>query len=78
MPFNIDLPLGSTVEIGKLYYSPKLWYPFSARLLNKNRKDCLELLKKHNLTFDDHPLKILQHTGQVSIANLWRLELCQL
>ncbi len=74
MPFNIDLPLGESVEIGKIYYSQKLWYPFSARLPNKNRKDCMKKLKEHNLTLGDHPLKILSYMGQISIADLWKLE----
>ena len=77
IPFNIDLPLGSTVEIGKLYYSPKLWYPFSARIPSKNRKDCIEKLKEYNLTLNDHPLKILNCIGRISIANTWRLEPCK-
>lgn len=74
MPFNIDLPPDESVEIGTIYYSPKLWYPFSARLPNKNRKDCVKKLKEHNLTLEDHPLKILSYMGRISIADLWRLE----
>ena len=74
MPFNIDLPVGSTVKIGKLYYSSKLWYPFSARIPNKNRKDCMEKLKEYNLTLNSHPLKILNCMGRISIANTWILE----
>ena len=74
MPFNIDLPPGESVEIGKIYYNQKLWYPFSARLPNKNRKDCMKKLKEHNLTLRDHPLKILSYMGRISIADLWRLE----
>ncbi|MCY4512481.1 MAG: hypothetical protein OXB86_02190 [Bdellovibrionales bacterium] len=73
-PFNLDLPKDEPVEIGKTYYSTELWYPFSARMPNKNRRDCLEELRKHNLTLNDHPLKILSRVGRESIANRWKLE----
>ena len=74
LPFNIDLPRDQSVKIGKPYYNVKLWYPFSARLPSKNRRDCIEKLKEHNLTLNDHPLKILDCIGQISIANRWKLE----
>ena len=73
-PFNLDLPRDESIEIGKTYYSTELWYPFSARMPNKNREDCLEELKKHHLTLKDHPLKILSLVGRESIANRWKLE----
>ena len=73
-PFNIDLSRNESVKIGEPYYSAELWYPFSARIPSKNRRDCIEKLKEHNLTLDDHPLKILGCIGRVSIANLWKLE----
>ena len=73
-PFNLDLPKDKFIEIGKTYYSTELWYPFSARMPNKNRRDCLEELKKYNLTLNDHPLTILSHVGKESIANRWKLE----
>lgn len=74
LPFNIDLPKEESIKIGETYYSPELWYPFSARIPSKSRRDCIEKLKENNLTLDDHPLKILSCIGQVSIANCWRLE----
>lgn len=74
MPFNIDLPKDESIEIGKTYYSSELWYPFSARIPSKSRMDCIKELEKHNLTLEDHPLKILSHIGRVSIANHWKLE----
>ena len=74
LPFNIDLPKDESVEIGKLYYSKELWEPFSARIPSKSRVDCIEELKKHNLTLDDHPLKIINCIGRRSIANRWKLE----
>ena len=73
-PFNLDLPKDEPVEIGETYYSTELWYPFSARMPNRNRRDCLEELRKHNLTLNDHPLKILSRVGRESIANRWKLE----
>ena len=73
-PFNLDLPKDESIEIGKTYYSTELWYPFSARIPNKNREDCLEELEKHDLTLQDHPLKILSLVGRESIANRWKLE----
>lgn len=73
-PFNLDLPKDETIEIGKPYYSTELWYPFSARIPNKNREDCLEELEKNYLTLKDHPLKILSLVGRESIANRWKLE----
>lgn len=72
--FNIDLPRNELVEIGKTYYSSELWYPFSARIPSKSRADCIKELEEHNLTLEDHPLKILNHIGRVSIANRWKLE----
>ena len=74
LPLNIDWPKNEPIKIGEPYYSPELWYPFSARVPNKNRNDCIEKLKEHNLTLDDNPLKILACIGRVSIANRWKLE----
>ena len=74
LPFNIDLPRDESVEIGKLYYSKELWEPFSARIPSKSRRDCIEELKKYNLTLNDHPLKIINCIGRRSIANRWKLE----
>ena len=75
LPFNIDLPMGESVKIGKPYYSSELWYSFSARIPSKSRIDCIkELKEKYDLTLDDHPLKILNSIGRVSIANRWKLE----
>lgn len=75
IPLNIDLPRDESVEIGKTYYSKILWYPFSARIPSKSRTDCInELKEKYDLTLDDHPLKILNSIGRVSIANRWKLE----
>ena len=73
-PFNLDLPKDEPIEIGKTYYNAELWYPFSARIPNKNRKDCLKELEDHHLTLKDHPLKILSRVGRESIANRWKLE----
>lgn len=73
-PFNLDLPKAESIKIGKPYYSTELWYPFSARIPDKNREDCLEELEKHYLTLKDHPLKILSFVGRESIANRWKLE----
>ena len=78
LPLNIDYPKDKPIKIGEPYYSPELWYPFSARIPNKNRKDCIEKLKEYNLTLDDHPLKILDCIGRVSIANRWKLKPVQI
>ncbi len=70
-PFNMNF--FEKPEIGKVYKSEVLWYPFAARIPSPSRPDFQEAMDKAGLKGDEPVLEIIGKVSRISISRSWSI-----
>ena len=72
-PFNMKF--SEKPEIGKVYKSDVLWYPFAARVPSPSRPDFQEAMTKAHLKGGEPVLEIIGKLSKISISRSWSIQL---
>lgn len=72
-PFNMRF--SEKPEIGRIYKSEVLWYPFAARIPSPSRPDFQAALDRAGLKGDEPVLEIIGKLSKISISRSWSIHI---